>query len=250
MIQIHQLTRKYGTVVAVDQLDLTVERGAFVVLLGESGCGKTTTLKCINRLIEPTSGTIEIDGISIADLDPVQLRRGIGYVIQGVGLFPHFSVAENVAVVPTLMGWDAARIRKRVDELLELVQLPADEYGDRSPSTLSGGQQQRVGVARALAGEPRIMLMDEPFGSLDPITRASLQSEYRRIHESLGLTTVMVTHDMTEALTLADKIVVMKGGRALRVGTPAEVVRDTGDPYVEALMETPRRHAAVFEGLA
>ena len=250
MIRLHNVTKQYGSsVVAVDRLSLDIASGELVVLLGESGCGKTTTLKMINRLIEPTSGDIDIDGRNTRQLDPVALRRQIGYVFQGVGLFPHMTVGENVAVVPGLLQWKPADIASRVEELLELVGLPAGEYRDRLPAALSGGQRQRVGVARALAARPSIMLMDEPFGALDPLTRDALQDEYRKIHQSLGLTSVMVTHDMTEALLMADRIAVMHDGRIAQLGTPHELLAKPRNDYVRALMQTPRRQADRLEAL-
>ena len=220
------------------------------MLLGGSGCGKTTTLKMINRLIEPTSGRIRVDGRNVCDTDPVTLRRGIGYVFQGIGLFPHMTVAENVAVVPRLLEWPPAGIRDRVDELLTMVHLPPAEYRQRLPRELSGGQQQRVGFARALAARPQIMLLDEPFGALDPITRDELRGEFLEIRRRLSLTAVMVTHDMTEALLSADLIAVMNAGRLLQVGTPQDLLNQPADPFVAALMATPRRQAEQLESLA
>ncbi|GAB4453242.1 MAG: hypothetical protein OHK0029_05670 [Armatimonadaceae bacterium] len=242
MILFENVSKSYtsGTF-AVRDLNLRVEEGETVALLGASGCGKTTTLKMINRLIEPTDGRILVGGQDVLGLDPVQLRRGIGYVFQGIGLFPHLTVAENVAVVPGLLGWERARTDARVDDLLELVRLPAAEYRHRYPAELSGGQRQRVGFARALAAGPSVLLMDEPFGALDPVTRDELQDEFTRIKQELGLTTVMVTHDMTEALLLADRIAVMNAGRILQLGTPHEMLTEPADPYVETLMETPRK---------
>ncbi|CAN5909865.1 ABC transporter ATP-binding protein [soil metagenome] len=234
---------------AVLGMSLRVEPGEFLILLGESGSGKTTTLKMINRLIEHDEGTIEVDGQDVNRVDPVALRRQIGYVVQGVGLLPHLSVGENVAIVPRLLGWKPGDVDRRVLELLEVVNLPPEQYQHRFPEALSGGQQQRVGVARALAGRPRIMLLDEPFGALDPINRDRLQEEYRRLHQSLGLTTVMVTHDMTEALVLADRIAVLKAGRLVRLGTPRELLADPGEDYVAHLIETPRRQADRLGGL-
>ncbi|MBW3543678.1 MAG: ATP-binding cassette domain-containing protein [Planctomycetes bacterium] len=252
MIRFHDVSKSYrrGAAPAVAQLDLRVAAGELMVLVGQSGCGKTTTLKMINRLIEPTSGRIEVDGRDVAAGDPVQLRRKIGYVFQSVGLFPHMTVAENVAVVPRLLRWQSAEIRHRVEELLALVRLPPAQFRDRRPRELSGGQQQRVGVARALAVRPALMLMDEPFGALDPINRDRLQSEYRRLHDELKLTTVLVTHDMTEALLLADRIVVMQAGRVIQQGTPADLLAHPADDYVRQLLETPRRQAEQLERLA
>jgi len=181
----------------------------------------------------------------------VELRRSIGYVFQGIGLFPHMTVGQNIGVVARLLGWDKSSTRERVDELLEMIGLtPADDYRDRPPSALSGGQRQRVGLARALAAKPRVMLMDEPLGALDPLTRDSLQSELKQLHERLGLTIVLVTHDMTEALLLADRIGVMNEGRMLRVAKPAELMRDPGDEYVREMMQTPKRQADQVEALA
>ena len=248
MIQAAGLTKRYGDAVVVDDFNLSVRAGELVVLLGGSGSGKTTTLKMINRLIEPTAGMVQLDGVDTADFPPHELRRRIGYVFQRIGLFPHMTVGENVAVTPTLLDWSPARIATRVDELLELVELdPA--FRNRRPSELSGGQQQRVGVARALAAEPRVMLLDEPFGALDPVTRERLQQSFLRIRRSLALTTVFVTHDMTEALTLADRIAVLHEGRLLQLGTPHELLTRPADDYVDRLMSTPRRQAAAVDAL-
>lgn len=236
---------------AVHDLSLTVREGELLVLLGGSGSGKTTTLKMINRLVQPTRGTILLQGEDTAGMDPVQLRRRIGYAFQGIGLFPHMTVAGNIGIVPRLLGWDSRDIDQRVDELLERVGLrPAAEFRNREPASLSGGQQQRVGVARALAARSRVMLLDEPFGALDPLTRDRLQQEYLDLHRSLELTAVLVTHDMTEALLMADRIAVMQEGKLVRLGTPRELLRDPGDEYTAALMETPRRQADALEALA
>jgi osmoprotectant transport system ATP-binding protein len=209
---------------AVSDLSLEIEPGEVLVLVGTSGSGKTTTMKMINRLVEPTAGTIRVGGQDIRGIDPIQLRRSIGYVIQEIGLFPHMTVAKNVALVPSLKGWPKARQAERVTELLELVGLPSGEYADKHPHQLSGGQKQRVGVARALAGDPDILLMDEPFGALDPITRGQLQDEFVKLQGRLRKTVVFVTHDMLEAIRLADRIAVMDGGILLQVGTPREIL--------------------------
>jgi osmoprotectant transport system ATP-binding protein len=235
---------------AVRDVSLHVPAGQILVLLGGSGCGKTTTLKMINRLIEPTSGRIEVNGCDVRSVDPIQLRRGIGYVFQGIGLFPHMTLADNVAVVPKLLGWPPERIDRRVDELMMMVHLPPDEYRNRLPGQLSGGQQQRVGFARALAAGPRVMLLDEPFGALDPVTRDELRGEFLQLRRRLGLTAVMVTHDMTEALLSADLIAVMNGGRLLQLGTPHELLTRPADEFVAALMATPRRQAKQVENIA
>jgi osmoprotectant transport system ATP-binding protein len=242
MIELSSVTKRYGALAALDGVDLSVAPGAFVALVGGSGSGKTTLLKTINGLIRPDSGHIAVAGDDVSAAEPHALRRRIGYVFQEVGLFPHLTVAENIAITPKLLGWDAARRAARVAELLDLVALP-QEVAARAPSALSGGQRQRVGVARALAAEPRLMLMDEPFGALDPITRDALGADYRALHERLGLTTVMVTHDMAEAVLLADRVVVLAGGRILADGAPAELLAQSRDPTVRALLEAPKRQA-------
>jgi len=221
---------------AVDDVSLTVEPGRFVVLLGPSGSGKTTLLKLVNRLYEPDGGRILIDGRPTTALPAPELRRGIGYVIQQAGLFPHYRVEDNVAVVPRLLGWEKGRVRARVDDLLELVGLPPAEYRKRYPSQLSGGEQQRVGIARALAAEPATLLMDEPFGALDAITRGRLQEELRRIHARFGQTILFVTHDIEEAVRLADEIVVMRDGRVVQYGPPLAIVMHPADQFVADLV--------------
>jgi len=225
-----------GGAVAVRDADLTIAAGELAVLLGPSGSGKSTLLRTINRLIEPTSGYVAIDGVDARTLEPVALRRTIGYAIQAVGLFPHLTVAANVAVVPRLLGWDAARIAERVDALLALVRLEPVRYRDRYPRQLSGGEQQRVGVARALAAEPRVLLMDEPFGAVDAIVRASLQDELRRIHAELQTTIVFVTHDVDEALRLAQRIVVVAEGTIVQADTPDAVLTAPANATVRELI--------------
>ena len=227
-----------GASFVVRGVDLRVERGAFLALVGGSGAGKSTLLRTINRLIAPDEGRVLRPP---AAASAAELRRGIGYVFQGLGLFPHMTVGENIAVTPRLLGWPRADQAARVAELLDLVGLPGD-YAARPPSALSGGQRQRVAIARALAARPPLMLMDEPFGALDPLTRASLGDAYRALHDRLGLTTVMVTHDVQEAILLADRIAVMKAGRLLAEGTPAELLASP-DGDVAALMAAPRRQA-------
>ncbi|HEX7758559.1 MAG TPA: ABC transporter ATP-binding protein [Caulobacteraceae bacterium] len=249
MIELKSVTKAYGAQRAVGPFDLSVAKGEFVALLGGSGSGKTTTLKMINGLSQATSGEVLIEGRDIAAEPPWQLRRRIGYVFQEIGLFPHMSVAENIAVGPRLAGWDTPRIAARTAELLDLVSLPRD-MAARLPAALSGGQRQRVGVARALAAQPSIMLMDEPFGALDPVTRDALGAEYRALHERLGLTTVMVTHDVMEALLLADRIVVLEAGAVIADGTPAELLSAGQSEAVKALMDTPRRQAQRVAALA
>jgi len=217
---------------AVSGVDLDIHRGEILVLIGPSGCGKTTTLRMINRLVEPTEGTITIDGEDTSLLDPVVLRRRIGYVIQGIGLFPHLRVRENVSVVPRLKGVPRAEIPEKVRQTLELVGLPLDEYGERWPADLSGGQKQRVGVARALAGNPEIILMDEPFGALDPITRIGLQDELLSLQERLRKTVVFVTHDINEAMKMGDRVAIMRNGRIVQVDRPLELLAKPTDDFI------------------
>ena len=225
MIRLVDVTKRYadGTA-AVDGISLDVPRGAIVALVGPSGCGKTTTLKMVNRLIEPTSGLLFLDGHNVTSEDVVALRRRIGYVIQSSGLFPHRTVEDNVATVLTLLGWDARRRRARVLELLELVGLDPNVYAKRYPAQLSGGQRQRVGVARALAADPPVLLMDEPFGALDPLVRERLQVEFSRLQRDLGKTVLFVTHDIEEAIRLGDMVAVMNGGRLEQYATPVELL--------------------------
>jgi osmoprotectant transport system ATP-binding protein len=245
MIELERLSRRYGATLAVDDLSLQVARGELLVLLGGSGSGKTTTLKMVNRLIEPTSGSVRIGGRDTRELAPHLLRRGIGYCFQQVGLFPHLSVARNVAVTPQLLGWKPEKVAARVDELLALVELEPSAFRDRSPDQLSGGEQQRVGLARALAAEPEVVLLDEPFGALDPLTRDRLQHWFVVLRRRLGFTAIFVTHDMVEALALGDRIAVLNQGRLAQVGTPSQLLNAPADAYVAELMATPRRQAAV-----
>jgi osmoprotectant transport system ATP-binding protein len=228
---------------AVDGISLSIAPGEFLAIIGGSGSGKTTTLKMINRLIEPDAGEVRVEGKPVREHDAAILRRSIGYVIQGVGLFPHLTIAENVAITPRLLQWSEADIDARVRELLELVELPHNEFAHRAPSELSGGQRQRVGVARALAAKPHIVLMDEPFGALDPITRDAIGATYRALHERFALTTVLITHDMQEALMLADRIAVMADGAILADGPPHELMRKRADPRVKQFLDMPRRQA-------
>ncbi|EYF03938.1 ABC transporter ATP-binding protein [Chondromyces apiculatus] len=249
MIELQKVTKRHGDLLAVDGVSLRVEPGELLVLLGGSGSGKTTTLKMINRLIEPTSGRILLDGRDVAETPPHALRRSIGYVFQQIGLFPHLTIAENIAITPSLLGWAPARIRARVDALLDLVELDPAAIRDRRPDELSGGQAQRVGVARALAAEPKVMLLDEPFGALDPLTRDRLQRSFLRIRRQLGLTAIFVTHDMIEAILLGDRIAVMGRGRLLQVGTARELARAPVDDEVAQLLSTPQRQARRVEAL-
>ncbi len=245
MIKFIDVSKAYSEIAAPSVRSLSFEIGAseFLVLIGPSGCGKTTTLKMINRLEEPTTGWIEIAGLPPAVSDPVILRRHIGYVFQEAGLFPHMTVAENVGITPRLLGWPKGEIAARVIELLALVRLADSAFASRLPGELSGGQRQRVALARALAARPAILLLDEPFGALDPLTRDEIAEDYRRIHDTLGLTTVMVTHDMTEALLLADRIGVMRQGRLVQIGPPQQLLDAPADDFVAALIDTPKRRA-------
>ena len=243
MIALDHVSLSYSGTAAVRDVSLDIPAGAFFVLIGESGSGKTTTLHLINRLLEPDQGQVRIDGQDAAHLNPVELRRGMGFIFQAIGLFPHMTVAENIGITPKLLSWPAPKIAARVDELLEIVRLPPDQFRNRRPAELSGGQKQRVGLARALAARPKIMLMDEPFGALDPVTRDDLSTEYRAIHDALGLTTVLVTHDMTEAFLLADTVAVMRGGAIVQQAKPKDLLNAPADDFVRTLIETPRRRA-------
>ena len=236
MIELQAVGKAYGSTQAVDDVSLTIARGEFVVLIGPSGSGKSTLLKMINRLVEHDRGKILFKGEEIRSFRPEDIRRRMGYAIQSTGLFPHWSVARNIATVPELLGWPAARIAARVDDLLTLLGLEPTAYRNRYPHQLSGGQQQRVGVARALAADPEALLMDEPFGALDPITRQTLQGELARIHRASGKTIVLVTHDIDEALRLATRIVLLDRGRIVQAGTPAQLLVQPANDFVSDFM--------------
>ncbi len=244
MISLRQVSKSFdgGQTLAVRAVSLEVTERSFLAIIGDSGSGKTTLLKMINRLVDADSGEITIGGESVRTVPAHELRRRIGYVFQGVGLFPHLSVAENIGITPSLLGWTEESTAQRAEELIDLVALPRD-YLTRMPHELSGGQQQRVGVARSLAARPPILLMDEPFGALDPVTRDTLGTEVRRLHETMKLTTVMVTHDVMEAVLLADRIVVMRHGEIVADGEPHELLTGHQDAGVQMLMDMPRRHA-------
>lgn len=247
MIELDALTKDYLDLRVVDQVSFDVAEGEIAVIVGTSGSGKTTLLRMINRLIEPTSGTVRIEGRDTRSVPAYELRRQIGYAIQGHGLFPHRTVAQNIGTVPSLLGWDKARIDARVNELLELFQLPVAEFRDRLPGELSGGQQQRVGVARALAAQPKLLLMDEPFGALDPIIRSKAQSDLLAIQKRLGTTIVLVTHDMEEAIHLGSRIAVMDQGKLLQYAPPAQIIAHPATPFVGELIggERPFRLLAL-----
>jgi osmoprotectant transport system ATP-binding protein len=255
MIEIRNLVKSFPGAAhqAVDHLSLTIPEGEVCVLIGPSGCGKTTTMRIINRMIEPDSGTITVGGRDIMAIDAVKLRRSIGYVIQQVGLFPHWSIADNIATVPRLLGWPAARVAARVDELLALVGMEPALYRNRFPRELSGGQKQRVGVARALAADPPVMLMDEPFGAIDPITRTRLQDEFLRILRGLRKTIVFVTHDIDEAIKMGDRIAILRDGRLVQFDTPERILAAPADAFVEQFVGADRalkRLARVVAGSA
>ena len=238
MIEIDAISKIYGDQNAVENVSLTIESGELAAIVGTSGSGKTTLMRMINRLVEPSAGTIRIDGRDNRDLPDYELRRGIGYAIQGHGLFPHRTVAENIATVPKLLGWDKKRRHDRVDELLSLFHLEPGQYRDRMPFELSGGEQQRIGVARALAAEPHLLLMDEPFGALDPIIRAKAQEDLLDIQRRFSTTIVLVTHDMDEAIMLGHKIAVMSDGKLLQYAHPAEIITNPASDFVNVLLGT------------
>ena len=242
MIEIRDLVKQFDASArpAIDHLTLTVPAGEVCVLIGPSGCGKTTTMRVINRMIDPDRGSVQVAGRDVMSVDPVELRRSIGYVIQQIGLFPHWSIAQNIGTVPRLLGWDDARIARRVDELLALVGMDPSQYRDRYPRELSGGQRQRIGVARALAADPPVMRMDEPFGAIDPITRTRLQDEFLNILRSLGKTVVFVTHDIDEALKMGDRIAIMRDGTLVQYDTPEAILARPADRFVESFVGSDR----------
>jgi osmoprotectant transport system ATP-binding protein len=236
MIEIEGITKRYDATTVVDEVSMLIEPRTIAVIVGTSGSGKTTLLRMINRLVEPTSGVIKLDGADNRSLPGYELRRSIGYAIQGHGLFPHRTVAQNIATVPVLLGWDKARIKARVEELMTLYQLDPEAFGPRYPHELSGGQQQRVGVARALAAEPNVLLMDEPFGALDPIIRNKAQDDLLAIQKRFGTTIILVTHDMEEAVHMGDKIAVMDAGKLVQYAKPAEILAKPASAFVETLV--------------
>jgi osmoprotectant transport system ATP-binding protein len=241
MIEIRNVTKRYGAATVVDDVSMEVEKGTITVIVGTSGSGKSTLMRMINRLVPITSGEIFVGGQNVKDVPVTELRRRIGYAIQGHGLFPHRSVAQNISTVPELLGWDAARIGRRVEELLGLFNLDPAAFADKYPHQLSGGQQQRVGVARALAAEPELLLMDEPFGALDPVIRGKAQDDLLAIQKQFGTTIVLVTHDMDEAFHLGNQIAVMSGGKLLQCSTPEKILTEPADPFVQQLTGTSDR---------
>jgi osmoprotectant transport system ATP-binding protein len=240
MIELQNVSKYYNSIKAVDDISFEVKEGETLVLLGTSGCGKTTTLRMINRLAELDEGCILINGKDIQLQSPEELRRGIGYVLQHHGLFPHYTVAENIAIVPRLMKWDKEKIEQRTNELLEKLQLPAGTYSSLYPNQLSGGQQQRVGLARALAAEPPILLMDEPFGALDTVTRSGVRREFRELDELKRKTVIMVTHDVQEAFELGDRICLMNSGQIVQIGTPGELLFNPANDFVRSFLQQQR----------
>ncbi|MCJ2129371.1 ABC transporter ATP-binding protein [Methylobacterium sp. E-045] len=242
MIRFEGVSRRFAGAdrPAVDGIDLDIAEGTTCVLIGPSGCGKSTTLRMVNRLVEPDAGRVLLNGRDVAEVDPVRLRRGIGYVLQGIGLFPHRNVAENVSTAPRLLGWTRARIADRVDEMLALVGLDPKDYRDRRPDELSGGQRQRVGVARALAADPAVLLMDEPFGAVDPVARSRLQSEIGTILRRLRKTVIIVTHDIDEAMRMGDSVVLMREGRIAQAGTPDRLLVAPADAFVKSFVGEDR----------
>lgn len=250
MIQFKDVSMSYGDNEVIHHLNLEIEEGKLVVFIGPSGCGKTTTLQLINRLLSPSSGQILIDGVDIQSIDPVTLRRSIGYVIQEIGLFPHMTIEQNIEIVPKLLKWPEEKRKARTRELMDLVEMDPDTYLSRYPSGLSGGQQQRIGLLRALAVQPPIILMDEPFGALDPITRDSLQEEIKKLQKKLKKTIVFVTHDMDEAIKIADKIVLMKDGQVVQAASPDELLSDPANEFVEQFVGKHRLYNGAIDTVA
>jgi osmoprotectant transport system ATP-binding protein len=250
-IEFSNVSKRYSTTgdYVVDHVNLSINEGEFITILGSSGSGKTTLLKMINRLHEPSGGTLTLFGENIATVDPVMVRRRIGYVIQQVGLFPHMTIAQNIAVVPNLLKWKQPKIDSRVDELLSLVGLKPHDYRNRYPSQLSGGQQQRIGLARALAIDPKIMLLDEPFGAIDAITRLHLQDELLRLHGGLKKTFLLVTHDINEAFKLGTRVIIMNEGKVSQFDTPRNIVHNPADDFVSSLIHSSREQERFWEGL-
>jgi len=250
-IEFNNVSKKFNKAgySAVDHVNITIEEGEFITILGSSGCGKTTLLKMINRLYEPNDGSIKIFGEDIRAMDVVNLRRSIGYVIQQVGLFPHMTIAENIATVPKLLKWNKEKIDDRVEELLSFVGLDPKEFKKRYPSQLSGGQQQRIGLARALAVDPKIMLLDEPFGAIDAITRMNLQDELLRIHGGLKKTFIFVTHDINEAFKMGTRVIIMNKGRICQFDQPRNIVKNPADDFVSSLITSSRKQEQFWEGL-
>lgn len=248
MIKLENVNKYFESFHAVKDVSLEIEKGETLVFLGSSGSGKTTVLKMINRLVDLSSGRIAVAGQDIEKQDPIKLRRSLGYVIQSIGLFPHMTIEENVTIVPRLTGWSEDKRHKRASEVLQLVGLDPEDYGHRYPDELSGGQQQRIGVARALAADPKMLLMDEPFGALDAVTREHLQQELIEIKQRLQKTIIFVTHDIFEAFTLADRIAVMHEGRLEQLGTRDEIIANPATGFVEELLDSPRKHLREFKG--
>lgn len=251
IIAFQDVSKVYQGKNVVDQISLSIQKGEFITILGTSGSGKTTILKMINRLIEPSSGQITFEGKDLSQLDPVSLRRQIGYVVQQIGLFPHMTIAENIGTVPKLLKWDLAKIEERVKELMKLVQLPYEEYGSRYPKELSGGQQQRIGVARALAANPDVVLFDEPFGAIDAITRSSLQEELRKIHQQLGdKTFIFITHDIHEAFHLGGRVLIMDEGKICQFDSPENIIKAPQGGFVSHLIETVQEQEKIWRTYA
>lgn len=249
-IKFRNVNKSFGDKEIIKDLSFNIEEGQFITILGSSGSGKTTTLKMVNRLIEPNSGQIEINDKEIKEYDLIELRRKIGYVVQQIGLFPHITIEKNIATVPELLGWEPEKIKERVTELMALIQLPYSEYAHRYPKQLSGGQQQRIGVARALAANPQIMLLDEPFGSVDAITRKELQSQIKAIHAELDSKTFLfVTHDINEAFLLGDRVMIMDKGRIEQYDTPQNIIKNPKGAFVNSLLDTVREEESLWSEL-